>query len=216
MFPLDVLLNIDVLFAIAVFVVFALAEPFLEKYLHDALQSNPVFCFGWDNFFSPLLRSLAIVMFIYLAYPGLFGLNVAPTIGQLAASADASPSNLLGVMFLAGLLLPVIPVLNRHPEFVLPIQGALAAAYIFSWLTNHLHITTAYVWPANDILLLMILSSYLGHRLATAFGEQVGKKLDRHFNTSGLDAVSRHVIELLVQIPVILTYGYGLGRQLAM
>lgn len=213
---MDALLNADVLNAIVIFVVFALAEPFVEKWLHDLLQTNPVFCFGWDHFFAPLLRAAAIVVFIYLAYPGLFGLQVAPTLAQLAASGETSPSDLLGIMFLVGLLLPIIPALNRHPEFVLPIQGALATAYVFAWLTRHLHITTATVWPANDILILMVLTSYLGHRLAQRLGERAGKRLDTHLHTSGFNTVTRHVVELLAQIPVILIYGYGLGRQVAM
>ena len=216
MFSMDILFNFDILIASVIFIVFALVEPFLEKWLHDLLQANPAFCLGWDYFFSPLLRAAAIVLFVYLAYPNLFGLSVAPTLSELTASADATPSSLLGVMFLVGLLLPMVPALNRHPEFVLPIQGALAVAYIFSWLTEHLHITTAYVWPANDTFLLMVLTSYLGHRLAQRIGTHLGAKLDQQFNTAGFDAVSRHVIELLAQLPVILIYGYGLGRQLAM
>lgn len=213
---MDALLNIDVITAIVVFVVFALAEPFFEKWLHDLLQTNSVFCLGWDHFFAPLLRAAAIVTFVYLAYPGLFGLQEAPTFKQLAASAETNPSNLLGILFLVGLLLPIIPALNRHPEFVLPIQGALATAYVFAWLTQYLHITTAYVWPANDILLLMVLTSYIGHRLAQRLGEHAGKRLDARLHTSGFNAVSRHIVELLAQVPVILIYGYGLGRQVAM
>jgi len=216
MSPIDVLLNFDILFSIILFAVLALAEPFLEKWLHDLLESNPPLCLSWDYFFAPLLRATAIVLFVYVAYPALFGINVAPTIQELAASANGKPSNLLGVMFLVGLLLPLIPALNRHPEFVLPIQGALATAYIFAWLTNHLHITAASIWPGGDIFLLMVLSSYLGHRIARRFGEYIGQKLDTAFNTVGLKAVGQHIIELLVQIPVILTYGYGLGMQLAM
>ena len=214
--PVNLLFSADILVASMVFSIVAITEPFLEKWLHDLLEDSPPFCLGWDYFFAPLLRAVAIVLFIYLAYPTLFGLNEAPAIDQLMTYENTNTSNLLGVMFLIGLLLPLIPALNRHPEFVLPIQGTTAAAYVFSWLTHYLHITTASVWPSIDILFVMVVLSYLGHRLANWFGHHLGGKLDERFSTHGLRAVGQHIIELLIQIPVILTYGYGLGYQLSM
>lgn len=216
MSPTFVFFNANVIIAVLVFATIALTEPFLEKWLHDLLQSNPQFCFGWDHFFSPLLRSTAIVLFVYIAYPGIFGITDAPTLGTLSADANSPTSSLIGLMFLLGLLLPLIPFLNQHPEFVLPIQGCLAVAYVFSWLTNYLHITTAYIFPDLDILICMLLISYLGHRLAQRLARTVGNALDDKFSTRGLDVVTSHIVELLVQIPVILTYGYGIGRQLSM
>ena len=214
--PVALIFSASILIAIAIFSVVAIAEPFLEKWLHDLLEDNPPFCLGWDYFFAPLLRAVAVVLFIYLAYPTLFGLSVAPSINEIIASGNARTSNLLGIMFLIGLLLPIVPALNRHPEFVLPIQGAIAAAYVFMWLTNYLHITTADIWPGFDILFMMVLLSYLGHRLATWFGHQLGHQLDAQFSTRGFNTVGQHIVELLVQIPVILIYGYGLGQQIAM
>lgn len=216
MSPLSVLLSFEIIFAITIFSVVAISEPFLEKWLHDLLDDSPPFCLGWDYFFAPLLRSTAIVLFIYLAYPALFGLQVAPTIEELMAIESAKTSSLLGIMFLIGLLLPVIPALNRHPEFVLPIQGAIAAAYVFSWLAHYLHITTANIWPGFDMFVVMVLCSYLGHRLASRIGGNLGQTLDSRFETDGLTTVTQYTVELLVQIPVILVYGYGLGRQLSM
>lgn len=216
MSPAHLLFDFNIIFAILVFSVIAVAEPFLEKWLHDLLEDNPPFCVAWDFFFAPLLRAVAVVLFIYLAHPVLFGLNVAPSITELMSYENAKAGNLLGVMFLIGLLLPIVPTLNRHPEFVLPLQGAIAAAYVFTWLAHYLHITTASVWPGIDIFFMMVLLSYLGHRIAGWFGEHVGHRLDTQFSTHGLDKVSRHIIELLAQIPVILTYGYGLGFQLSM
>ena len=214
--PVNLLFNADIIVAVIVFSIVAITEPFLEKWLHDLLEDSPPFCLGWDYFFAPLLRALAVVLFIYLAYPALFGLKVAPDIGELMAYENTSTSSLLGVMFLIGLLLPLVPALNRHPEFVLPIQGATATAYVFAWLTHYLHITTAGIWPGIDVLFVMVVLSYLGHRLANWFGHYLGEKLDETFSTHGLKAVAQHIVELLIQIPVILTYGYGLGYQLAM
>ncbi|MGR8949949.1 MAG: hypothetical protein ACU84Q_18050 [Gammaproteobacteria bacterium] len=216
MSPINVLLSFDNLFAIAVFSVIALAEPFLEKWLHDLLEDSPPFCLGWDYFFAPLLRAGAVIFFIFLAYPALFGLNVAPTMQELLTDENAKTGSVLGVLFLLGLLLPLIPTMNRHPEFVLPVQGSFAAAYVFAWLAHYLHITTANVWPGLDVFFLMVLCSYLGHRIAGKAGRLFGGKLDQQFSTHGLALVSQHIVELLVQIPVILIYGYGLGRQLSM
>ena len=216
MSPVHLLFDFNIVLAILVFSVVAIAEPFIEKWLHDLLEDNPPFCIAWDLFFAPFLRAVAVVLFIYLAYPALFALNTAPGISELMHYEDAKTGNLLGVMFLIGLLLPLIPALNRHPEFVLPIQGAIATAYVFTWLAHYLHITTASVWPGIEILLIMVLLSYLGHRIAGWCGQHLGHQLDQRFSTHGLDNVTRYIIELLVQIPVILTYGYGLGYQLSM
>ena len=103
----------------------------------------------------------------------------------------------------------------KYPEFILPLQGCLAAGYFFFWLTTYLGITTASLWPGLDVLLAMLIVSYTGHRIGGHLGRLIGTWVDDRNATRGYDRVAVHVVELLAQIPVVILFGYGLGRQLA-
>jgi hypothetical protein len=198
-----------------VYALLAVTEPFLEAWLHDVFADNPAFQWGWDQFFAPLLRAAMLIVFVYLAYPASFGLTVAPTIAELIAGDDVQFSNIAGVVFLVGFLASLIPGLGRNPEFVLPIQGCLATGYVFYGLTGYLGVTTANLWPGIEILLTMIVVSFFAHRLGRVAAKAFGDWLDSALNTRGYDLVIVHAVELLAQIPVVLLFGYGLGRQLA-
>ena len=201
--------------AIAVYALLAFAEPFPESVLHRSFNDNPAMQWGWDQFFSPLIRAIMLVVFVYLAYPGLFGLRVAPSVIELLTNSEARLNTVIGALFFAGFLASLIPGFSKHPEFVLPLQGCLAAGYFFFWLTSYLGITTASLWPGLDIFLAMVIVSYVGHRIGGHLGRLIGTWIDGKRNTLGYDRVAVHVVELLAQIPVVVLFGYGLGRQLA-
>ena len=97
----------------------------------------------------------------------------------------------------------------------MPVQGCLACGYVFQWLTAYLGVTTATLWPGLDVALIMLLMSYFGHRLGRHLGKTAGDWIDHRYHTRGYDTVVLHVVELLAQIPVVLLFGYGLGRQIA-
>ena len=85
---INVITSADVIVAVMVFGLLALVEPFLEAWLHRVFAANPPFQWGWDQFFAPLLRAIMLVVFVYLAFPALFGLSAAPTIGELISSDE--------------------------------------------------------------------------------------------------------------------------------
>lgn len=201
--------------AIAVYAALALTEPFIESRLHRSFSDNPAMQWSWDRFFSPLLRAITLVVFVYLAYPGLFGLRVAPSVVELLTGSEARLNTVIGNLFFAGFVASLLPGFSKHPEFVLPLQGCLAAGYFFFWLTTYLGITTASLWPGLDVLLAMLIVSYTGHRLGGHLGRAIGAWVDGRHETQGYDRVTAHVVELLAQIPVIVLFGYGLGRQIA-
>lgn len=212
---LNVIGSAEVLAAVLVYALLAITEPFLESWLHDRFKGNARFQWGWDQLFAPLIRAVMLVVFVYLAYPALFGLTVAPTIGELIAADDDQINNVVGALLLIGFLASLIHGLGRSPEFVLPIQGSLATACAFHWLTTYLGVTTATFWPGIDILLTMILVSFFAHRLGRIAGKTCGDWLDDALRTRGYNLVIVHAFELLAQIPVVLLFGHGLGRQLA-
>lgn len=215
MYFVDIFTSANVILAIAVYGVLAAIEPFLAAWLQRVFAHDPPFDWTWDYFVSPLFRAALVLGFVCLAYPGLFGLREAPSVLALMANHEAQPSTLLGIIFIIALLAPLVPVFNRHAEFVLPLQGIFASAFLFKWLAGYLNVTVASVWPGLDIILVLLGTSYLAHRAARDLGLSIGGALDRRFATSGYDLVVMHVVTMLAQIPVIVIYGCGLGRQIA-
>ena len=92
----------------------------------------------------------------------------------------------------------------------------LATALLFTWLTDYLHITRATAWPGADTLLLVGLIAWGMHRIAAAAGRALGATADGIHGTDGWDRIATHVTTLLAQLPVVLIYGLGLARQIAL
>lgn len=197
-----------------IFGLLALTEPVLESWLHRVFAHNRPFQWGWDQFFAPLLRALMLVVFVYLAFPAIFGLTSTPTIGELINGEAAHISNVLGLLFLIGFVASLVPGLGHKPEIVLPIQGCLACGYLFFSLTSYLGVTTATLWPGIDMFVTMLGVSYFASRLGRVVAKACGDRLDNLLNTRGYDLVIVNAIGLLAQVPVILLFGHGLGRQL--
>lgn len=212
---LDALLTPRILLAGGVYALLAVLEPFLEHAIERRCHDNPPALWCVEHLGLPLLRAGCVVLFVWLAYPALFGLRVAPDLAALLAPHEHGTSTAVGVAFLVALAAPVLPILHRHPEFVLPVQGMLATALLFTWLTDYLHATRATVWPGADTLLLAGLVAWGMHRIAATAGRALGATADGIHGTDGWDRIATHVTTLLAQLPVILIYGMGLARQIA-
>lgn len=205
----------EIWIAITAYALLALVEPFLESVLHRSFTDHRAMQWSWDQIFSPLIRAILLVVFVYLAYPGLFGLRVAPSLFDLFASSDARLEPVIGTLFFVGFAASLIPGLGKHPALVLPLQGCLASGYFFFWLTAYLGVTTASLWPGLDVFLGMLIVSYTGHRIAGHLGGFISTCLDGERETLDYDRIAVLVVALLVQIPLVLLFGFGLGRQLA-
>lgn len=201
--------------AIAVYALVAIAEPFVESWLHRVFEHNAPFQWAWDLFFAPLLRAAMIVVFVFFAYPALFGLSSAPTLSELLAVNDSRLNHLFSLLFVASIFLPFIPAINRAAELLLPLQAALATAVIFVWLSEYLGITSSSIWPGIHVIGIMIVLSFLSYRLARSVAEILGHWVDQKFYLTDGEAIVFRAVLLLSQVPVILFYGFGLGRQIA-
>lgn len=211
----DVLVSGRMLFGIVLFGLLAAAEPFLENLVARRFAGNPPAHWSWAHLGVPLLRAALVLGFVLFTYPTLFGLREAPPLGVLLAAEEARASTVLGALFLLALLAPALPVLLSHPEFVLPAQGILATGFLFSWMTSWLHISAVSLWPGGDLACAIVLTSYLAHRLARRFAFTVGRAADAATERAGFDTLLTHVITLQAQLPVVILYAAGLGRQIA-
>ncbi len=205
----------QVLLAMGVYAVLAALEPCIEVFIERHFEANPPAHWCWEHLGIPLLRAACVVLFVCLAYPGLFGLRVAPDLQALLAAHEAGPSAVLGLAFLLALMVPVVPLLHRHPELVLPLQGMLATAFLFAWLADYLHMTAVSVWPGADVMMLVLIGAWLMNRLARFAGRALGETADTLANTRGYDTLAVHIVTMLAQLPVILIYSTGLAVQIA-
>lgn len=168
-----------------------------------------------DHLFRPLLRAAIITCFVLLAYPALFGLRDAPPLGVLLAGDALRVNRLVGLSFLALLLLPMVSRFAAKSALLLPLQGLLATALVFGWFVHDLGVTAASVWPGTSTALVLAVYVFAGHRLALALGGMLGGTVDGQWPTRGGDQLVRSACETLVQAPVILLYGFALGQQVA-
>ncbi|MGH8597743.1 MAG: hypothetical protein ACREXT_13890 [Gammaproteobacteria bacterium] len=214
MYVLDILQNPELLTAIALFGVLAACQPFIETWILRVFADNPPALWSLEHLGIPLGRAALIVGFVYAAYPALFGLTDAPSITALLAADDAHASTLLGILYLIALLAPMLPIFYGLPEFLLPLQGMLATAFLFNWLTSYLLIPRISVWPGLDLACVIVLTSYLAHRLDRRMGNRFGDADQTHAR-GGYDALFTHIVTLQAQLPVILIYAAGLARRIA-
>ncbi len=212
---LDGLFDARVLVAMGIYAALIALELPLEYRLVRLCEDNPPALWFAEHLGAPLLRAACIVVFIYLAYPALFGLREAPTLTTLLAAHSGATSTLLGVAFLVALFAPIVPGLHRHPEFVLPVQGMLAAAVLFHWLTDWLHITSVSPWPGSDVIALICVGVWALHRLARRIGQTIGRTADAACETAGYEALAAYTLTMVAQLPIVLLYSRALAAQIA-
>lgn len=209
------LTSAEVLAAGCVLALIALAELPLGYCLKRRFESSRVFHWGWDRIAAPLLHALAIALFVLLAYPALYGLRSAPAIGVLLEAAPLRMTQLINALFVASLLLPLLPGLARRPALVLLLQALIATAMVFHWYAAYLGARSAGSWPGLSESMLIAGVALVSYHLGTWSGGALGTRLDTWLHTRGFERVAAPVTALLAQVPTVVCYGYVLGLQLA-
>ncbi len=210
----DALTSPSLLLALTAYTVVALLVEWLGRRLLVTVSDVESTHWLAEHLLIPAARALALVVFILLAYPTLFGLAEAPKLAELLAAGRGRITSLVNLSFVLSLLLPLLPVIGRLPALVLPIQGMAAASLLFHWLaaTQPSHWIDYWPnWPALGTLLAMAVA---GHALARWLSATFAEALQKHYEKAGLEALIYRSLILTVQAPVILFYGLSLGRQL--
>lgn len=211
---IDTIATADVLLGLLAAGLLNLVVVVIEYRLPASLAQSPPSEWIAQRVLLPLGRILAVLAFILVAYPTLFSLGDAPSAASLIANGDGRFSHLINAAFLASLLLPFVPVIGRIPGVVLPVQGLVATAMLFSWSTTALDLKLN-LWPGWPVLGLVagwaVVSEWLARLAAFAIGEHL-------YVRTGYAATEQALYEFLIvflQLPAIVIYSMKIGTQLA-
>lgn len=161
----------------------------------------------------PLIRVIALLSFILLAYPILYGIAEAPRLTELINSSRIN--TLINVLFVISVLLPLIPILGEAHALVLPIQSIAGAQLLFNWLNQHHFQQEISLLPGFNTFLSLLALVYLAHWLSQHLAFRMGEVLDDYFHVDGSEELIYQAILLFLQGPLILLYTAELGKQLA-
>ena len=162
----------------------------------------------------PAARALALVIFIIMAYPVLFGVEFALPISELLAMEKMRLINLVNVIFLLSLLLPMIPIFSRWPALVLPIQGIAASTMVFRWWAATQPATDIHYWPGWATIGGLFTLAFFTHEIAKWLSHHLEKQLDAALHRQGTGLLIYRTVVMIMQVPVILVYTLSLGKQL--
>lgn len=151
----------------------------------------------------PLGRVFSLMLLITLSSPSLFG-RQEPSLTQLLATPGRFDA-LLNLLFIAGVLLPLLPALRYWTGAILPLQGMAGVALIYHWLCVALGVDTHW-WPAAGEAMLLLTLAVLAWAVARLLSRPVEDELWRQD--------IRDLLLLCLQAPVILLYGHMLGNRL--
>lgn len=211
---IDTLFSTRIAFALVAFVVISVLLELLARRLLDAVAEVEATHWILQQLLVPAARALSLVAFILLSYPALFGVTTAPPLGELLAAGSMRLTTLMNVIFVLSLLLPLVPVFNRWPALVLPIQGIAAAGLVFHWWAAAQPGVEIRLWPGPVVAISLVVWAVLTHEAARHLSPRLTEKLGRLLNREGLDRLLYRSVVMVLQAPVILIYTLSLGRQL--
>lgn len=179
----------------------------LELQLSRATHGNAIQDWLALHLYLPLMRATALLVFVFIAYPGLYGLATAPSISALLTAGHYRFDQLVNVLLLVSLLLPLVPVLNRLTGVTLALQGMCATALLASWVAIEAGATVRFL---PDLwLVFRIAAVLLAARLA---GQLLAKEFLRSPRYRELLVES---LRMLAQLPAVIMYAHFLGTQLS-
>ncbi|MCG8379065.1 MAG: hypothetical protein MI865_06280 [Proteobacteria bacterium] len=182
-------------------------------FIHEKLD-NKALQYFWDKIGMPLLRVLLIIGFILMVYPVNFGLVTAPPLTDLFSVDDMRSSFLINLVFFLTFFFPMIPLIGKWEELLIPLQGILCSMIIFSWLCQELSIQDYLLFPDIRTLGLIVIISLITHCLAEYFSEHTGDYLDNLYHREGFKELVFKGVVLIMQSPVIFIFGLFLGKQI--
>lgn len=202
------------LFALFVYLISVIFAVSLFSFVH--IKSNHrILNYCWDKIGLPFIKTILILVFIFLVFPISFGIEDAPLISELLSLNDKRSDFLLNIIFLLTFFFPLIPVIGKWEELIIPLQGILASMIIFSWLCHSMNIETYTLFPDGKTVFIILIISFITHELATRLSVSLGDYFDKLYHRQGFHELIFKGVVLIMQSPVIFIFGLYLGRQLS-
>ena len=211
---LETLLHPELLMALLLFVVISILVELAAYRVLLVLSEVEAAAWIVAHGVIPAARALALVVFILIAYPVLFGLESGPAIGELLSQGRSRLMTLVNITFLLSLLLPLLPIISRLPALILPLQGIAAASLVFHWWASTQAGLGISFWPGWPTLSGLVVLAFLTHELAKWLGRHLEQRLDALIQRHGSGKLIYRSVLMMMQAPVILLYTLSLGRQL--
>jgi hypothetical protein len=210
---IQIVFSTEFIFAASAYaIIIMLALPCFDR-IHGALDHS-VLQWPWDHIGMPLLRAALMLVFILLAYPHIFAIADAPSIGTLLDSGERRVNYLINLLFLVTLLFPLVPVLGEWEELILPAQAIAACSLLFSWLAAAQGLSNIHYWPGINTVVYILVLAFVTHWLALAISHYLGEAIDEKFNVTDAGHLLSRTLVLFMQSPAILLFSVALGRQL--
>ncbi|MBT7952188.1 MAG: hypothetical protein HN764_11230 [Gammaproteobacteria bacterium] len=193
-------------------IIIMLALPCFDR-IHRVLEHS-LLQWSWDKIGMPFLRAVLMLLFLLLSYPVIFAISDAPPVIALLDNDELRVNYLINLIFVVTLLFPLIPVLGKWEELILPAQAITASAMLFSWLAADLGFKNIHYWPGIITVISILVIAFLSHWLALAVSHFLGDAIDEKFSVEHAGHLLSRALVLFMQSPAILLYGSALGRQL--
>lgn len=210
----SLLLSGMLLKAAGIYVVAVIIVELLSAHLTQAVHHVRVTAWIVEHVGIPLARTATLLLFIFAAYPLLYGVSWAPPLTTLLFDDEGHLRYLLNSVFLVTLLLPLLPLSIARIQLILPIQGITATALLFHWSGSAMGRGEMVYWPGNLPVLAIVTLGFLIGPIASAIGRFSGDAVDRLFERYDGEQLVTDGVTLLLQLPLLLIYTLSVGRQL--
>ena len=165
-----------------------------------------------EHIICPIMRIIVLLIVVSQVYPAIdensTSLDFWRILGQQGQFSD-----IVNILFLAGLALSFIPLLN-HPVFALPVQSILTIALVFHW--QYLGtIPSLVLFPSTATILMIVVYMAMAYYVTREASIPLSRWLDRKLVVSGSIRLVSDALYMTLQIPVMLIYCSFLKNQLA-
>jgi hypothetical protein len=159
----------------------------------------------------PMIRILVLLSVVSLVYPAIDGQSSSIDFWRVLGQQEQF-NDLLNILFVAGLMLAFIPVLN-HPVLAMPLQSILTIALVFSWQYAD-RIDDLSVLPSLATQLKIFAYMLLAYFVTRHSSVHLSRWLDHKYAINGSIRLVADATYLVLQVPVMLIYCSFLKIQL--
>ncbi len=165
-----------------------------------------------EHILCPVIRIVVLLIVVSQVYPAADGQSGSLDFWRVLAQSRQF-SHAVNILFVLGLTLAFIPVLN-HPVFALPVQSMLAIALVFHWQYRGI-VDPLVLFPSFTTLLEIFAYMALAYFITREVSISLSRRIDQRFAIEGSIRLVSDAIYLSLQVPVMLIYCGFLNAQLS-